>query len=96
MEYKIKGSWSIEGLFDGAVYDQNGKKFGTVKRVIMGNDDLGMYKYKIHFKGSLNKELHARKFKDWLKQHKNNSYKYFTKMIKDYIDHNPKDRLNLE
>ena len=89
--YTIKGKWSIEGIFEGSVFE-NDKKFGTVNRVIMGQTDIGQWIYKIHWKSSLNKDAIRDRFKRWLKDSKISSAEFFTKQIIEYIDNNPKHR----
>ena len=85
MKFHVKGYWSDEGIFNGAVYKDN-RKFGTCVRVRM---DM------VTCESSLGKEDVYREFKRWLIENKRSRYEFLMDEIDDYIVNNPTKRLKL-
>jgi len=85
MEYTVKGYWSIEGIFNGAVY-QNNRKFGSVIRVVHD---------RISYVPSLGKDRKHKEFKRFLSENKLTSFNFLTEQIQIYSDNNPEKKVKL-
>jgi len=84
-KYHVKGFWSVEGIFNGALYC-NGKKFGTVVRVQMD---------KIAVSPSIGKDEMNQRFKRWLIENKVKRHAYLTEEIGQYIIDHPEKKVKL-
>ena len=83
--YHVKGYWSIEGIFNGAIY-RNNRKFGTVIRVKLE---------KINVQKSIGKDLQFRRFKRWLSENKLRRHDFLTEEIGIYMEEHPEKKLKL-
>jgi len=87
IRYHVKGYWSKEGIFNGAVY-KNNKKFCSCNRVLVPND-------KIHCSPSIGKEIEFLRFKRWLSEHHLNRYDFLLEQIHLFMNQTPSKELVL-
>ena len=83
--YTVKGYWSIEGIFNGAVY-RNNRKFAFCCRVQMNM---------IAVRPSLGKDIPYRQFKKWLIENRLKRFDFLTDQIQIYTDNHPEKKLKL-
>ncbi len=83
--YHVKGYWSKEGIFNGAIY-LNNHKFGSCVRV---------QSHYINVQPSIGKDDQFKRFKRWLSENKLTRHKYLSEKIGEYMEEHPEKRLKL-
>lgn len=83
--YHVKGYWSVEGIFNGAIYCNN-HKFGTCVRVSSNM---------ISVTASVGKDDQYKRFKQYLIRNRLKRHVFLTEKIGEYMEENPDKRIKL-